>query len=100
MKVLQTPTSYLHLIENPLVGCEVTAVCDKPNCEMLARKNIQEAQMEAQKEVGGNVDPGMGREVMLCRTCGRTDNVKKCKGYRAVVIVGRTGVPEERLGDA
>lgn len=53
--------------------------------------------MEAQKEVGGNVDPGMGREVMLCRTCGRTDNVKKCKGYRAVVYCGKDGSARRKI---
>ncbi|MCJ1252019.1 hypothetical protein MMC30_009257 [Trapelia coarctata] len=89
VKVLQTPMSYLHLVENPLVACQVTAVCDKPNCEMMARRNIQEAQMEAQREVGGGMAPGMGREVMLCGTCGQMDDVKKCKGCGVVAYCGK-----------
>lgn len=81
--------SYLHLVENPLVACIVTAVCDKPYCEMKARKTIQDAQMRAQEEVKGDVVPGMGREVMLCRACGRVDNVKKCKGCGVVGYCGK-----------
>lgn len=81
--------SYLHLAENPLVGCLVTAVCDKPECEMKARKNVQDAYMEAQEEVKVKVDPGMGRELMLCRTCRKVDDVKKCQGCGVVAYCGR-----------
>ena len=89
VKVLQTPMSYLHLVESPLVACQITAVCDKLNCEMMARRNIQQAQKEAQKEVGGNLDPRMGRELMLCRTCGQIDDLKKCKGCGIVAYCGK-----------
>lgn len=40
-KVLQTPMSWLHIVENPFVCVWVNAVCGKDECEMQTRQEIQ-----------------------------------------------------------
>lgn len=86
VKVVQTPISLLYLVKNPLVDCFVTAVCEKADCATKARKTTD---MRAREEFKGDVEPDVGREVMLCGACGRVDNVKKCGGCGVVAYCGK-----------
>ena len=72
-EVLQTPNSYLHLVDDPRVISFVTAVCGKHECEMQARREIQMAQYHALGE-----ESGKQAEHMLCRTCHEAGDIKKC----------------------
>lgn len=44
-KVLMTPMSWLHIVDNPLVSVIVTAVCAAADCEARSRRQIQDVML-------------------------------------------------------
>ncbi|PVH91305.1 hypothetical protein DM02DRAFT_734224 [Periconia macrospinosa] len=50
-KVLQTPMSWLHLVDEPFINVLVNPVCDKSDCEMRTRQQIQDMMAEVTAEV-------------------------------------------------
>jgi hypothetical protein len=79
-KVLQTPMSWLHIVENPFVCVWVNAVCGKDECEMQTRQEIQAMMAEAVRENHGQrvLGPRTSMEILPCKICGKTEATKRC----------------------
>lgn len=91
VKTLSTPMSWLHIAEDPFVNVWVSPVCNKAECEMTARQQIQDmmALMSSEAESEG-LGGGKVREVVTCKVCGKTgDEVMKCGGCKVVAYCGK-----------
>lgn len=88
-KVLQTPMSWLHIVEDPFVLVWVNAVCGKEGCEMGMRRQIQDL-MRVVGEGGGRED-GVREtvEVVRCAVCERVEGAMRCAKCRVVAYCGR-----------
>ena len=92
VKVLLTPMSWLHVVDEPFVNVFVDPVCNKSECEMQTRKQIQDmmAQIMADGqgvEVGAR-GSGSTREILPCRVCGET-KAMKCARCKIVAYCGK-----------
>jgi hypothetical protein len=66
-KVLQTPTPWLHIVDEPFINVLVNPVCDKSECEMRTRQQIQDvmagvaAEVQGEKELDRRVCASLAR---------------------------------------
>ncbi|KAI9745918.1 MAG: hypothetical protein M1818_000599 [Claussenomyces sp. TS43310] len=92
--VLQTPMSWLHLVDDPFVNVWVNPVCRKPECEGRTRQKIQDMMELMMGEGQGPVSAGAGAarntvEILPCRVCRKTEATKKCAQCMLVAYCGR-----------
>ncbi|KAF2188755.1 hypothetical protein K469DRAFT_702447 [Zopfia rhizophila CBS 207.26] len=92
VKVLQTPMSWLHIVDEPYIHVLVNSVCDKSECEMQTRQQIQDIMAEVTTEVQ-EAEELAGRlrntvEILLCKVCGET-NAKRCARCKVVGYCGK-----------
>ena len=91
-KVLQTPMSWLHIVDEPFVNVFVNPVCNKSECEMRTRKQIQDmmalVMAEGQGVEEGARGSGNAPEILPCRVCGETKTMK-CAQCKVVAYCGK-----------
>lgn len=88
VKVLQTPTSWLHNAGDPFVVVWVNPVCGKGECETWTRQEIKEMMDEFAGQ-GNLSDSQMCVEITACRVCGKTEGAMSCGRCRVVAYCGR-----------
>lgn len=93
VKVLQTPMSWLHIVDEPFINVLVNPVCDKSECEMRTRQLIQDVMAEVTTEVQEveELDARLRNtvEILPCKVCGETENTKRCARCKVVVYCGK-----------
>ena len=94
VKVLQTPMSWLHTMQDPFVNVWVTAVCGRRQCEIVMRQEIQRLMGEISAAAGPGVGVGANpnantMQLMPCNVCGATSGTTKCGRCRVVAYCGR-----------
>ena len=93
VKVLQTPMSWLHIVDEPFINVLVNPVCDKSECEMRTRQQIQDmmaaiaAEVQETEENDGR--PKNAVEILPCKVCGETENTKRCGRCKVVAYCGK-----------
>ena len=95
--VLQTPTSWLHKVDDPFVIVWVNPICGKGECEIRIRQEVQNIMSEvAQNDQGRKVrGPSASMEVMPCRICGKTEEIRRCGRCRVVGYCGKEHQKED-----
>ena len=93
VKVLQTPMSWLHIVDEPFINVLVNPMCDKSECEIRTRQQIQDIIAEVTAEVQG-AEELAGRlrntvEILLCKVCGETEKAKRCARCKVVAYCGK-----------
>ena len=90
-KVLQTPMSWLHKVDDPFVAVWVDPVCGKEQCEIQTRQQVQEVMSELVGEGRGMSasERRVSLEIMPCKVCGKTDAIKRCAGCMVVGYCGK-----------
>ena len=93
VKVLQTPMSWLHIVDEPFINVFVNPVCDKSECEIRTRQQIQDMIAEVTAEVQG-AEELAGRlrntvEILPCKVCGETEKAKRCARCKVVAYCGK-----------
>jgi hypothetical protein len=95
VKVLQTPMSWLHIVDEPFVNVWVNPVCNKSECEMRTRQEIQDMMalimgdgqgQGAEEGAGGSEDVA---EILPCTVCGDTEKTMKCARCKVVAYCGK-----------
>lgn len=94
-KILLSPMTWLHIVENPFVNVWANPVCDKATCEAVSRQKIQDLMTlitnnsPAQSQPQGTV--GMNTQVDLdtCRVCAKKENTSRCGRCKAVAYCGK-----------
>jgi len=89
--VLQTPMSWLHIVEKPFVSVCVNPVCSKKECEIRERQQIQNMMTEVIEDsrvqgVGGPENPV---EILPCKVCGGTEKTMRCGRCKVVAYCGK-----------
>jgi ribosomal protein S14 len=89
-QILQTPMSYLHLVEDPLIIVLVNPICNKGVCEIQTRQSIQTTMASIQAEIQDEIPEPRGamKEVLRCKICGKTDGLKRCARCEVVAYCG------------
>lgn len=95
-KVLQTPMSWLHNVGDPFVNVWVNPVCNKGECEVEVRREIQDTMALVGKppdgekawESAGKQQSGI-QEAMPCPVCGKADDTLKCSRCGLVAYCGK-----------
>jgi len=87
VKVLQTPMSWLHIVDEPFVNVWVNPVCNKSECEMRTRQQIQDMMMLITEEGAGG--SGNVAEILPCKVCGGTEKTMKCAQCKVVAYCGK-----------
>jgi hypothetical protein len=89
--VLQTPMSWLHIVEDLFVGIWVNPVCGKDECEILMRQQVQEIMAEVVAESQGRrvSGPSTSVKIMACRICGKTEGAMRCGRCKVAACCGR-----------
>ena len=87
-RILQTPMSWLHHLDEPFVLVFVHPVCEKERCETQTRQEIQNIMAEVAQESDINSSWGPG-EIPYCKICGRREGVKRCGRCKVVAYCGR-----------
>ena len=93
VKVLTTPMSWLHIVDEPFVNVLVDPVCDKSMCEMRTRQEIQDMMAQVMKESPG-ADKGTEEsrnmtEILPCKVCGKTEKTMRCARCKVVAYCGK-----------
>ena len=93
VQVLQTPMSWLHIVDEPFINVLVNPVCDKSECEMRTRQEIQDMMAEVTAEVQG-AEESTGTlkntvEILPCKVCGETTKTKRCTWCKVVAYCGK-----------
>ena len=95
-KVLLTPMSWLHIVEDPFLHVWCNPVCNKGVCETQTRQKIQNMMMlmsqEADKYQGNRPQAHSHSttvEVVPCNICGKTEPTKKCGRCKVVAYCGK-----------
>ncbi|PVH90184.1 hypothetical protein DM02DRAFT_68156 [Periconia macrospinosa] len=92
VQVLLTPMSWLHIVDEPFINVLVNPVCDKSDCEMRTRQQIQDmmaevtAEVQEPEEYAGKLRDTV--EVLPCKDCGVT-KTKKCARCKVVAYCGK-----------
>ncbi|RFU24591.1 hypothetical protein B7463_g11746, partial [Scytalidium lignicola] len=91
MKTVQTPMSWLHIVNDPFVNVWVNPICGKGECEIKTRQQIQSmmAIIAGEGQSQGASAPGTTVEIMSCNVCGKTEGIKRCAQCKAVAYCGR-----------
>jgi len=95
VKILQTPMSWLHVVNNPFVNVFVNPVCNKNECEIRERQEIQNMIEEVTEDVRDEVaERGAGGpenplEILVCKVCGETEKAKRCARCKVVAYCGK-----------
>ena len=87
---LQTPMSWLQIVEDPFVAIWVNPVYGKGECETQIRQQVQEMMTEVMAEgqdqrVSG---PSTSVEIMAYRICGKTEGTMRCGRCKVAVYCG------------
>lgn len=85
--ILQTPMSWLHVVNDPFVNIWVDPVCGRGECETKIRQQIQSMMAEMQK--AGPGPSSTPREVMPCNICGKAEATKRCGKCKTVAYCGQ-----------
>ena len=92
VKVLLTPMSWLHIVHEPFVYVFVNPVCNKSECEMWTRKQIQDMMAQIMADGQGVGEDSRGpenaQEILPCRVCGETKTMK-CGRCKVVAYCGK-----------
>jgi hypothetical protein len=85
--------SWLHIVDEPFVNVLVNPVCDKSECEMRTRQEIQDLMAKITAEVQG-VDGRAGKlrsavEILPCKVCGELEKTKRCGRCKVVAYCGK-----------
>src|SRR5947207_14475902 len=71
VKILLTPMSWLHIVDEPFVSVFVNPVCNKSECEMRTRKQIQDMMAQIVADGQGVEESARGsenaQEMLPCR---------------------------------
>jgi hypothetical protein len=88
---LQTPMSWLQIVEDPFVAIWVNPVCGKGECEIQVRQQVQEMMVEVVAEGQGRraSGPSTSVEIMACRICGKTEGTMRCGRCKVTAYCGR-----------
>ena len=93
VKVLQTPMSWLHIVDEPFINVLVNPVCDKSECKVRTQQQILDMMAEVTAEVQEAEELyGILRntvEILPCKVCGETENTKRCARCKVVVYCGK-----------
>lgn len=94
-KVLQTPMSWLHIVEDPFINVWVNPVCAKSECEMQVQGQIQDmmtmlGNSESDEPPSREGGSQIVHEIDICRICGKTDDTKRCAKCGGVSYCSRT----------
>jgi hypothetical protein len=95
VKVLQTPMSWLHIVNEPFVNVWVNPVCNKSKCEMRARQEIQDMMAlimgdgQGQGAEEGAGESGNVVEILPCAACGDTEKTMRCARCKVVAYCGK-----------
>lgn len=81
-KILLTPMSWLHNVQDPFVNAWANAVCANPACEAKSRTQIQEMM-----KLLGNPQDAAG--VLRCQVCGKADKTMQCARCKGVAYCGK-----------
>jgi len=85
--------SWLHIVDEPFINVLVNPVCDKSECEMRTRQQIQDmmaaiaAEVQETEENDGR--PKNAVEILPCKVCGETENTKRCGRCKVVAYCGK-----------
>ena len=92
VKVLQTPMSWLHIVDDPFVAVFVHGICNQGQCEIKMRQEIQDIMAEVQQESysQGSLQPKASGEILRCKICGKTEDTKRCGRCKVVAYCGRS----------
>jgi hypothetical protein len=90
-KILQTPMSWLHVVDDPFVSIWVDPVCAKGECEIETRQQIQSmmAAIVGEGENPGASEPSTSVEIIPCKVCGKTEATKKCAQCKVLAYCGK-----------
>jgi hypothetical protein len=84
--------SWLHIVHEPFVSVFANPVCNKSECEMRTRQEIQDmmAEIMAEGQVAevGDRGPRNAQEILPCRVCGETKTMK-CARCKVVAYCGK-----------
>jgi MYND finger len=89
--VLQTPMSWLHIVEDPFVAIWVNPECGKDECETQMRQQVQEIMAEVVAEGQGRrvSGPSTSVEIMACRICGKREGAMRCARCKVAAYCGK-----------
>jgi len=95
VKILQTPMSWLHIVDKPFVSVYVHPVCNKNECEIRVRQQIQnmiteiieETRIPGVKRIAG--EPENSVEILPCKVCGETEKTMRCARCKVVAYCGK-----------
>ena len=96
-KILMTPMSWLHQVDDPFVNVIANPVCQKGECEMKMRQKIQGMMMEL-AETNSQLRPEGPKkivEVLPCGICGQMGKTLRCGRCRAVGYCGKEHQKED-----
>ena len=90
VRILQTPMSWLHIVQDPFVNVWVTPICESGQCENQMRQKIQHLMMQLQE---ADPSPTAGSdtttEIIPCNVCKSTTATKRCARCKVVAYCGR-----------
>ena len=90
-KILQTPMSYLHIVNDPFVSVLVSSVCNKIQCELRTRQDIQDLMSGNKTDAGTEVEEAkdvVPKEMIACKVCGKL-NTMRCGRCKVVAYCGK-----------
>jgi len=92
IKTLQTPMSWLHIVEDPFVTVLVHGICNQGQCEIKMRQEIQDIMAEIQRQGHSQrpLQPKTSVEILRCKICGKSEDTKRCGRCRVVAYCGRS----------
>ena len=84
--------SWLRIVDEPFVNVFVHPVCNKSECEMRTRKEIQDMMAQIMADSQGVEEgvrgSGNTQEILPCRVCGETKTMK-CGRCKVVAYCGK-----------
>jgi MYND finger len=96
VKVLQTPMSWMHIIQDPFVNVWVNPICGNAMCEFKVRQEIQDmmAVIASDSRVAANSTrmdgvPENIKEILPCKVCGKPDKTLRCGQCKVVAYCGK-----------
>jgi hypothetical protein len=96
-KILMTPMSWLHRVDDPFVHIIANPVCGKGGCEVKMRQKIQNMMMQLAEE-SSKLRPEDTKkivELLPCGVCGQVGKTLRCGRCRAVGYCGKEHQKED-----
>ncbi|KAH7110451.1 hypothetical protein EDB81DRAFT_927018 [Dactylonectria macrodidyma] len=89
--VLQTPMSWVHIVEDPFVAIWANPVCGKGQCEIQIRKQVEDMMSVVVREGQGRgaSESSASMEIMSCKICGKTEATNRCGRCKVVAYCGK-----------